>query len=286
MVQSNEDAILLRILKITLVLWWPGILLVLYACAKICAVQFMILLAYITLNFESQDGRSLQIVVQKEVSNCILLYKTQFQTQKKTLFSSFSVWKRGWDHMWKRSIWKPEKTGYQCLETTVHPAFEIRNCFWISLIECNFVCYRRTQQVMWYHQFCQSVMFTHHGFRALCFANWSIICYDGVRWLVNHLSHVGCVQFDFQKKLINRDCSRQICQSLRLKIMCLFFAERGVSYITQWNFQSCWRKGTCQFIFLKFIWHWHISKIHLALDELPPLRWDYPMKTDIQMHVT
>ena len=45
-------------------------------------------------------------------------------------------------------IWKPEKTRDQRLATTVYRAFEIRNCFRISLIECDLVRCRRMQQVM------------------------------------------------------------------------------------------------------------------------------------------
>ena len=47
------------------------------------------MLLYYTLNFERQYGSSLQIVVQKEVLDCILLDQTQFQTPRRRSFKVF-----------------------------------------------------------------------------------------------------------------------------------------------------------------------------------------------------
>ena len=46
---------------------------------------------HVTLNFECQDGSSSQIVIQKEVLDCIILLTDSISNPKKWLFSNFSV---------------------------------------------------------------------------------------------------------------------------------------------------------------------------------------------------
>ena len=74
------------------------------------------------LNFERQNGSSLQIVVQKGILDCISLYRLNFKSQEEVLFKLFCMKERLGPQV-KRSIMDSFKVGVDTISTAHEEKF-------------------------------------------------------------------------------------------------------------------------------------------------------------------